>query len=325
VGNECDGQLILTPQITNNPIGNIGYLWNDGSQASQLTVNSTGTYSVTILDQGTGCSSSRSIDVDVFNQISVFLNSEPNCDNNSEVFLSAISNITEDVTFQWTDPTNNILPNTTAEIPVQNSGDYMVKVAGINNSCLDSANINVLLIPILPEELILPTSALFCSQDPDINNTSVTLDPGFFSIYEWRLKNDDIVLSGDRLYTIADQGVYEVTLSNGLTCIRDEVIVRDDCSPKIEAPNAFTPENSDGLNDFFFVFPNIYVTNFEIFIYSRQGELVYRSNDINFRWNGIFRGSFLQIGTYAYVMRFNSTLSPGRGVIEQHGGVVLLR
>jgi len=182
-----------------------------------------------------------------------------------------------------------------------------------------------LLVPILPEELILPTSALFCSQDPDINNTSVTLDPGFFSTYEWRLKNDDIILSSERLYTIADQGVYEVTLSNGLTCLRDEVNVRDDCVPRIEAPTAFTPENPDNLNDFFTVFPNIYVSNFEIYIFSRQGELVYRADDINFKWDGTFRGSLLQLGTYAYVMRFNSTLSPERGVIEQHGGVVLLR
>lgn len=325
LGDECDGALTLAPFITNGAVGNLGYLWDDGSQSSQRIVNSTGTYSVTVLDQGTGCSNSANIAVDVFNDIDVFLTSDPNCDNNSEVFLSAISNITEDVTFEWTDPTNSILSNTSAEIAVQLSGDYTVRVSGVSNSCVDSASINVLLIPILPEELLLPESALFCSEDPDITNTSVTLDPGFFSLYEWRLKNDDIILSTERQYTISDQGVYEVTLSNGLTCLRDEVNVRDDCAPRIEAPTAFTPGASPGLNDDFFVFPNIYVENFEIFIFSRQGELVYHSDDINFRWNGIYRGDLLQIGTYAYVMRFSSTLSPERGIIEQHGGVVLLK
>lgn len=325
MGNECDGFLTLVPQITNG-VGNLVYRWSNGLKSSQLIVNTTGTYSVSVLDQGTGCTESASIDVNVFNDINVFINSEPNCNNNSEVFLSAISNITEDVTFTWTDPLGNALPNNSAKIIAQLSGNYSVIVSANNNTCADTANIDVLLIPILPEELLLPLSATFCSQDPNIANASVTLDPGIFSSYEWRLKTDDIILSTERTYTVSKQGIYEVTLSNGLTCIKDEINVIDDCTPRIHAPNAFTPGNGgDNLNDVFSVFPNIYVTNFEIYIFSRQGELLFFSNDINFEWDGFYKGELLQLGTYAYVMRFKSTLTPEKGIIEQHGGVVLLK
>ncbi|MDP4681007.1 MAG: gliding motility-associated C-terminal domain-containing protein [Cyclobacteriaceae bacterium] len=165
----------------------------------------------------------------------------------------------------------------------------------------------------------------FCSADPDISNSMVILDPGTFSTYEWRLINEDPILSSNRLFTVTDAGIYEVTISNGLTCLRDIIEIVDDCDPVIHAPNAFTPDSSAGLNDTFFVFPNPYVTDFEIFIFSRQGELVYQSRNVDFKWDGIYRGSLLQTGTYAYVMRFKSTLDLERGLIEQHGGVVLLR
>ncbi len=325
VGDPCDGQLSLEPEITNGAVGNLGYLWNDGSQASQLIVNRTGTYEVTVLDQGTGCTSTTSIAVDVFSEINVFIESEPNCDDNSEVFLTAVSNITEDVTFRWTDPNSNILSNTSAEIAANLEGNYTVRVLGVNNACADSTEIDVLLTPILAEELLLPERAKYCSADPIIENNSVTLDPGIFSLYEWRIKNNDVILFDERLYEISSPGLYEVTLSNGLTCIKDEVIVSDECTPTIVAPTAFTPANRDGINDDFFVYPNIYVSTFEIYIFSRQGQLLFHSDDINFRWNGIFRGSVLPLGTYAYIMRFRSTLDPSQKVIEQHGGVVLLR
>ena len=190
---------------------------------------------------------------------------------------------------------------------------------------MDSARIDALLIPILPEELLLANKANYCSDDPIFENTSVTLDPGFFSSYEWRLKNDDILLFSDRLYTVSSPGIYEVTLSNGLTCLRDEILVTDECAPKIEAPTAFTPGNKDGLNDTFFVFPNMYVSDFQIYIYSRQGQLLFESNDINFRWDGVYKGVELQVGTYAYILRYKSTLTPNDGFFEQHGGVVLLK
>jgi hypothetical protein len=53
--------------------------------------------------------------------------------------------------------------------------------------------------------------------------------------------------------------------------------------------------------------------------------MVYQSRNVNFQWDGFYRGNLLQTGTYAYIMRFKSTLDLERGLIEQHGGVVLLR
>ena len=54
---------------------------------------------------------------------------------------------------------------------------------------------------------------------------------------------------------------------------------------KISAPNAFSP-NGNSQNENFFVYPNLFIDHFEIFIYTRWGEQIYYSNDKNFIWDG---------------------------------------
>jgi gliding motility-associated-like protein len=63
-------------------------------------------------------------------------------------------------------------------------------------------------------------------------------------------------------------------------------------------------------------------------IFNRWGEPVFESKDKNFKWNGGYNnntGQPLPGGTYAYVLRYVSSFHPDQGVLEQRGGVVLLR
>jgi gliding motility-associated-like protein len=65
-------------------------------------------------------------------------------------------------------------------------------------------------------------------------------------------------------------------------------------------PNAFTP-NGDGNNDFFQVFGNKEAWKyFEVSVFDRWGEKVYESNDMNFMWNGEFKGKASAMGVYVY-------------------------
>ncbi|UXP32513.1 PKD domain-containing protein [Reichenbachiella agarivorans] len=321
-GNECDGRLTLLANITSPLVGNPAYVWNTGSLTSQIPVIATGTYEVRVLDQGTGCVNSVSRAVNVFDELTVFIAADPNCDDNAEVFLRAYANITEDVTFTWTDLNGQLLDEKGAEISIGESGNYAVNVSSNLSVCQADASMNVTVLPIDADQLLLTPSASFCSQDPDPTKNQIALDPGSFTSYSWTIVNDTDVLSTDRVYITSEAGVYEVTLGNGFTCIRDIVEVFDNCAPIIHAPNAFAP---NGTNNTFFVYPNDYVSDFEIKIYSRWGELVYYSTDINFRWDGYYRGILLQMGTYAYIMSFKSSLQPERGRIQQRGGVMIVR
>src|SRR6185503_4210613 len=65
-------------------------------------------------------------------------------------------------------------------------------------------------------------------------------------------------------------------------------------------PNAFTPDN-DGRNDVFTGYGSNF-KNFEMSIYNRWGELIYKTNDYEKPWDGKVqgKGALSQIDVYIY-------------------------
>ena len=74
------------------------------------------------------------------------------------------------------------------------------------------------------------------------------------------------------------------------------------------APNAFSP-NGDGVNDIFYVFSNVEYTEFELNIYSRNGDHVFQSRNIENGWNGRRNGTgeLLPQGVYVYTIKYKTT------------------
>jgi len=79
----------------------------------------------------------------------------------------------------------------------------------------------------------------------------------------------------------------------------------------------FSP-NGDNINDFFTIRNVEQLTNNELIIYNRWGNLVFTMNNYNNGWNGSFNNSPLPDGTYFYVFR------PGDGT-EVAGYLVISR
>ncbi|MEQ9232011.1 MAG: gliding motility-associated C-terminal domain-containing protein, partial [Cyclobacteriaceae bacterium] len=225
------------------------------------------------------------------------------------------------VTYSWTGPSGAINSGS-ATISASQQGDYTVTATSPSGNCTATATFNAIITPITEDDLLLPSSTSFCSVNAA--EPGVFLDPGVFNTYEWTKVPDPTVLSTDRLLNVTERGTYRVVLYNGFTCTVDQVTVRDDCNPKIFAPTAFTP-NEDGLNDTFRIVPNSDVQNFEIVISNRWGEPVFKATDQTFEWDGMLNGKLLPPGTYAYVMRFSSTVDTSIGKQEQYGAVVLVR
>ena len=71
--------------------------------------------------------------------------------------------------------------------------------------------------------------------------------------------------------------------------------------PNIFIPNAFTP-NNDGKNDQL-CFSGDWVQEFHIAIFTRWGEKVYESDDMNACWDGRFRNNWCMPGVYVYHCR----------------------
>jgi gliding motility-associated-like protein len=75
-------------------------------------------------------------------------------------------------------------------------------------------------------------------------------------------------------------------------------IIKVDIPLQIFVPNSFTP-NNDGLNDTFNA-KGLFIETYSMEIYSRWGELLYHTENLDEGWNGYYNGSLIPEGTYAY-------------------------
>ena len=128
------------------------------------------------------------------------------------------------------------------------------------------------------------------------------------------------------VYTYADSGSYNVQLivTNNYGCadtISQPVYIIPEYV--LYAPNAFTPFNHDGLNDTFMpqgvgIDPN----NFEMWIFDRWGNLIYKTNDINKGWDGKANGGNKVAQSDSYVWKIAT--KDFRGDTHQYIGRVSL-
>lgn len=67
-------------------------------------------------------------------------------------------------------------------------------------------------------------------------------------------------------------------------------------------PNAFTP-NGDGINDIFKVVNRGKLNNVQEFkVFNRWGQELFSTNDINYGWDGSYRGEKQDTGTYFFTV-----------------------
>ena len=86
-------------------------------------------------------------------------------------------------------------------------------------------------------------------------------------------------------------------------------------------PNAFTP-NGDGLNDIFKPVTAAEIHNYQLDIYSTNGQHIFSSKNIDYGWNGEYQGSMQNGGNYIYVIKYKDTA--GKEHIDK-GQLLLMR
>lgn len=89
----------------------------------------------------------------------------------------------------------------------------------------------------------------------------------------------------------------------------------------IFAPNAITP-NGDGLNDGFLPTSACAFVSYDLQIYNRWGQQLFRSNDPTRAWDGFFNGELCEGGQYQYVLLYKFALGEQR---SSTGPIRLLR
>ncbi|MCS7019241.1 MAG: gliding motility-associated C-terminal domain-containing protein [Cytophagales bacterium] len=126
--------------------------------------------------------------------------------------------------------------------------------------------------------------------------------PRGLGIYRWQNQRGQPIGSSPTLL-VRELGTYFLTVTNATGCsYRDSIVVTNCCEAQIEVPTAFTPHSTPANNLFRIRHEN--VQNIDIQIYNRWGNLVYRSNDPEQGWDGLFEGKPAQAGIYQVIIQY---------------------
>ncbi|MEX1190925.1 MAG: PKD domain-containing protein [Brumimicrobium sp.] len=149
--------------------------------------------------------------------------------------------------------------------------------------------------------------------------------------YIWDFGNGNIENNNDDtlFQEYPEVGTYEVILTGisdkGCENTFTETIIVDYPLLEVEIPNVFTP-NNDGSNDAFYINYNDAIetiTEFEIVILNRWGNVLKTSSDPEFEWDGTNpSGKEAGDGTYFYKVNIKTIKDQD---IEEHGFVQLVR
>lgn len=221
------------------------------------------------------------------------------------------------------------------------SGRYIIKLkVVVYSETILSQNVNIPLLAnalkerckefnvtdtlyIKPSPVInLPDSAFVCV----IEGGTLLLDPkvqrAYNPAYLWNPTKETTPT-----ITVSALGNYSVKatnrFANNTSCAAtDKIEIKEGCEPRLFAPEIFTA-NRDGLNDLFEL-PNAHITDFELRIFNRWGEIIFESHDPDTLWDGTYHGKVMAPMMYAFVVSYRSKYFPYREKITRRGGIMLV-
>ena len=86
-----------------------------------------------------------------------------------------------------------------------------------------------------------------------------------------------------------------------------------------------SPPNGDGINDVFWPVINGDLAEYELDIFDRWGELIFRTQAPNEGWDGEFKGAAVQDGVYAWTIHYKAFGAEGVEQERLFGHVTLVR
>lgn len=160
---------------------------------------------------------------------------------------------------------------------------------------------------------------------PEVNFTNLTLGG---DSYVWDIAGLQTTSTTHPSFEFSDDtgAVYQVCLyaTNMFNCaasICHEVEVQSVLL--VYAPNTFTP-NGDGVNDIFLpIFQGHEVNSYEMTIFNRWGEVVFRSNSLTPGWDGTHKNIKAKEDTYVWKIKIKDDRNAKK--VEYSGHVNLLR
>lgn len=126
---------------------------------------------------------------------------------------------------------------------------------------------------------------------------------------------------------VQEPGTYWLEASSGACTSRDSIELMEipyRCNCRLYTPNVFSP-NNDGNNDGWLPSSPCELTDYQLRIFDRWGNMVYETTSPTAAWDGRWRDRPLPSGNYIYQLRYRFPYFGDEEVKEAEGTVLLLR
>ena len=292
------------------------YSWSNGAASPSISNLATGQYFVTITDSH-NCQYSDSVFVPIVPPLVIAgTEVQPVCPPLADGSISVIvSGGTPGYNYAW-----NIANNNSATLDNIIAGNYIVTVTDTKGCFItDSFALQY------QYTLYVTTSGNVTIKLGE--NTGITATPSVNNgvSYDWfpssgLICNNCASTEAAPVTTLT----YQISIVDVNGCIaNDSLTITVVPDYDLFIPNAFTP-NGDGNNDFFEMFGNKQAMVFwDIEVFDRWGEKVFESNDLNFKWDGTYKGRLLEPTVLSYIAKVAFLDGHTRNNIK--GSVTLIR
>lgn len=263
------------------------FLWQDGSMGSDFLVTAPGEYFVEVFVSGCiQLYDTIQVEYSSFGADGIRMEDTTMCPG-LPVTLDATA--PGAISYRWDNNSND------ATRTVNSPGEYWVRIT--DGLCRFFDTVTVTLADELPPDNNYLSDTALCKGSA----LSISIDADDASVL-WSDGSEE----ADRL--LLSPGFYRVTVSNACGSVKDSMRIShtncdDDCL--LYFPNAFSPGNDD-LNERITLVPTCPLTDFEMLVFNRWGQLLFKTNDLNEGWDGTYQGVMSPMGMYMAIVKIRS-------------------
>lgn len=292
-----DVNACLGSNIPLNASGGTTYVWSPTTALSNPNVanplanpTTAVTYTVTVTD-AYGCSGTDDVIVGIYPSPNVAFTANPlNGCQPLTVQFNDISTPSIQI-WAWDFGDNNTSSGQNPSHTYQNQGSFNVTLTvTTTDGCIGTSTVpNMVEVYPNPDAEFLMSASIASVENPVVDFQDAS---AFATIWTWNFgdpnSSENTSSEPNPTHTYSLQGTYTVFLmvqtAHGCTdTTSKELTIKPDFTLYI--PNVFTPDY-DGLNDFFQAH-GTNITEYEMRIFNRWGELLFKTDDINCPWDGI--------------------------------------
>lgn len=307
-----DSTVVLT---ANMPTSGNTFQWSNGATTPSITVNASGTYSVSVTD-GAGCVfSSVPVTVTELAPIPATINStNVKCHGeNNGTAQAVVPGSAGPCTYLWN--TGGTSPSLSSLAP----GTYSVAITSTTTGCINNFQ------ALITEPAQLNFSATVSEETCNGNDARIVLTTsGGTGPYTY--STSGMVQGNEVIGLKAGNYVITVTDMNSCKYISSTIpVTKADCTTPINIHDVITP-NEDGYNDMLVIEGIENYPASDLMVFDKWGDMVYEENHYSNTWKGSSKSKdkTLPAGTYFYLLKLNAAEVP-QGKNEYTGYILIQR